>query len=75
MYAYPYQGFVRFYPAILKAAKKVVTSFLQPDQTTLIDIVLKRIVHRGVFELPRSDNNPPEKHDFRNQPLGDVLNL
>ena len=75
VYAYPYQGFVRFYPAILKAAKKVVTSFLQPDQTTLIDIVLKRIVHRGVFELPRSDNNPPEKHDFRNQPLGDVLNL
>lgn len=72
VYAYPYQGFVRFYPAILKAARKVVDQFLQPDQTTLIDVVLKRIVHRGVFELVKSDNGP-NLGDFRDQPLGDVI--
>lgn len=71
--AYPYRGFVRFYPAVLKAAKKVVDNLLLPDQTTLIDIVLKRIVHRGVFELPASDRVAPNETDFRQQPFGEAI--
>ena len=75
VYAYPYLGFVRFFPAVLKAAKKVVDELLLPDQTTLIEIVLKRIIHQGVFELPRSDRNPSQSHDFRQQPLGEVIDV
>ena len=72
---YPYQGFVRFCPAILKAAKKLADELLLPDQTTLIDVVLKRVLHQGVFELPRSDNNPRQNHDLGHQPYGEAINI
>jgi hypothetical protein len=71
--AYPNQGFVRFFPAILKAARKVVDDLLLPDQTTMIEIVLKRIVHQGVFELPRFDSLAAGVTDFRKQPIGPAI--
>lgn len=71
--AYPIQGFVRFHPAILKATKKIFHDLLKPDQTTLIEIVLKRIVHQGAFELPRSASITPGNTDFRQQPYGPAI--
>lgn len=75
VFAYPNQGFVRYYPAVLKATKKIVDELLLPDQTTLIEIVLKRVIHQGVFDLPRSDKVPAEGADFRQQPFGDSINV
>ena len=54
--------FVHHATARLKATRERLEMFLRPNQTTLVDIVLRRIVRRGVFELtpelvPRSFKN------------------
>ena len=62
-------------PGLFWVALPSVENMLLPDQTALIDVVLKRIFHRGVFDLPRCDNNPPDSHDIRQRPFGKMINL
>jgi hypothetical protein len=64
--ARPDEGFVHYLPAVLQAARKVLQDFIHPDETTLVDIVLRRVVREGVFRL--TDNLEPE--DFTDQPPG-----
>jgi hypothetical protein len=73
VYGYPYRGIVRYYPALLRATSHLRSTLLTPNQTTLIDIVLNRILHRGSFEAPRFDRIGKADHDFRKQPPGDIL--
>lgn len=45
------KGFVHFLPAVLPGTPELLTTFIVPNQTTLVDIEMKRIVHEGVFKL------------------------
>jgi hypothetical protein len=41
-------------PASLNESKDVLQKFMNPDETTLVDIVLRRFVHEGGFRLTPS---------------------
>jgi hypothetical protein len=62
-------GFVHYLPAVLKGTQELLAQLIRPNETTLIDIVMKRIVHEGVFQL--TTNRAPE--DFRKIPKGKIL--
>jgi hypothetical protein len=67
--ARPDEGFVHYIEAHLKSAVDNVKDFLKPNQTIMVDIELKRVVHTGVFDLTK--NEPPE--DFRDQDKGEPI--
>jgi hypothetical protein len=63
---YPQDGFVHYLPAVLPATPEHLTAFLKPNQTTLIDVVLRRFVREGVYRLTRSTS----PRNFTKQPPG-----
>ena len=63
---YPQDGFVMYQPATLTASVKNLANFIKPNQTTIVDIVVRRIVREGVARLSRKAS--PE--DFTKQPAG-----
>jgi hypothetical protein len=66
---YTDKGFVHFLPAVLKGTPELLSSLLVPNQTTLIDVEMKRIVHEGVFQLTQ-DRGPEE---FKHVEPGSIL--
>jgi hypothetical protein len=52
--ARPNDGFVHYVPAALQVSKDVLQKFMKADETTLVDIVLRRVVHEGLFRLSRT---------------------
>lgn len=67
--ARPSSGFAYYQVAEYRGHFKTLCSYLVPNQTLLIDIVLTRVVHQGVFRL--TTDLAPE--DFSDQPVGDPL--
>jgi len=63
---YPQDGFVLYQPAVLATSAEHLANFVKPNQTTLVDIVLRRFVREGVYRLTR-DASP---EDFTKQPPG-----
>lgn len=63
---FPQDGFVHYQPAVLEAALEHLVNWIQPNQTVVIDIVLRRLVREGVYRLTRE----PEATDFTKQPPG-----
>ena len=63
---YPQDGFVLYQPAMLKADAAHLLDFIRPNQTTIVDVVLRRIVREGVYRLTREAS--PE--NFTKQPPG-----
>ncbi|MGA9853099.1 MAG: phospholipase [Gammaproteobacteria bacterium] len=63
---YPQDGFVLYQPATLTASADNLRNFIRPNQTTIVDIVMRRIVREGVYRLTR-DASP---EDFTKQPPG-----
>ena len=61
--------YAHYLRAHLLPTMKTLKAFLRPNQTTMVDIVLKRFVREGVFALTR--NRGPD--DFRKQPTGEIL--
>jgi hypothetical protein len=53
----PTEGFVRFVPCEIKANTELLDKALKPNSTTLIDIVLQRVVSKEVFRLEKTDGN------------------
>jgi hypothetical protein len=51
--ARPDQGFVHYFPAELRVSKDILAKFMTADETTLVEIVLRRVVREGVFQLTR----------------------
>jgi len=47
----PTEGFVHYLPCEISASTQLLKNVLIPNQTTLVDITLRRVVRRGVFEL------------------------
>lgn len=58
--AYPLDGFVHYRPAILPVSEEFLRKVVRPHSTTVLDIVLHRVVHSNVFRLTRRH----EKKDF-----------
>ncbi|MGE5625871.1 MAG: esterase/lipase family protein [Bacillota bacterium] len=63
---YPQDGFVLYQPAALPADAKHLAQLVKPNQTTVVDVVLKRIVREGVYRLTRRAS----PQDFTKQPAG-----
>jgi hypothetical protein len=63
---YPQDGFVLYQPATLKATAENLDNMIKPNQTTIVDIVMRRIVREGVYRLSRD----PSPQDFTKQPPG-----
>jgi len=63
---YPQDGFVLYQPAALAATPENLANLIKPNQTTLVDVVLRRFVREGVYRLTR-DASP---EDFTRQPPG-----
>ena len=75
----PDKGFVRYLPAELLADKKMFEAALMPNSTTLIEIVLQRIVSDEVFKMTSLINEtmPTKKEgDFsKTIPGNNIVNL
>jgi hypothetical protein len=64
--ARPNDGFVHYVPGTLEVTKELLLQFMKADETALVEIVLRRVVHEGVFRLsPKLDPEP-----FTDQPPG-----
>jgi hypothetical protein len=64
-------GLVHYLPAELEAAAKTLATVVKPNQTTLVDVVLSRVVREGVFRLVPLDKRSDT--DFAKEPAGDPL--
>jgi hypothetical protein len=62
------KGFAHFVAGDLDADKTTIKRVLQPNQTTLVEIVMKRVVHEGVMRLDRLDRR--KDTSFANSPPG-----
>jgi hypothetical protein len=47
----PDRGHVHYLPCGIQATAELLESVLQANRTTLLDIVLRRVVRQGVFRL------------------------
>jgi pimeloyl-ACP methyl ester carboxylesterase len=63
------KGFVHFLPAVLRGTPDNLEKFIIPNQTTLIDVEMKRIVHEGVFQL----TTDRDQVEFKNVEPGKAL--
>ena len=63
----PDSGFVHYLKATLNANAAVLNEYLRPNETLLLDIVLRRVVREGTFKLGQAR----EPLDFANEPPGD----
>ncbi len=64
-------GLVHFLPAELEAVATMLESVVKPNQTTLVDIVLRRVVREGAFRLVPLDQR--KDTDFSKEPPGDPI--
>jgi hypothetical protein len=67
--ARPSSGFAYYQIAEYRGSFKELSQYIAANQTLMIEIELKRVVHEGVFQL--TESLAPE--DFRKQKPGDVL--
>jgi hypothetical protein len=70
----PVAGFIRYLPCKLEATVEYLEKVLQPNTTTLLDIVLQRNVDKQVFRLKKLKNDampPKDESDFKDIKPGD----
>lgn len=63
--------FVQHLPAQLKAAVDRLELLLRPHETTMVDVVMRRVVRRGAFEL----DGELKRQSFRNQRPGEAVEV
>jgi len=68
----PADGFVHYLPCEIRASTKLLDSALQPNNTTLIDICLQRVVRKNVFRLSRMKGDSTAG-DFKKTQPGDEI--
>lgn len=66
----PNAGFVHYQACGLVASPKTLRAVIQPNQATLVDVVIRRLVHRETFELEHGD---APRASFRKVKPGDEL--
>lgn len=60
----PEEGFIRYIPCKINTSPDLFDAAIKPNSTTLIDIVLQRVVSTEVFRFEGSDGLTPPKKDF-----------
>ena len=65
----PDEGFVHYVDSEVAATPSAVKRFLKPNQTTLVDIELERVVRRGTYELDRGFDQRGFKHSDPGDPV------
>lgn len=53
---YPTEGFVLYLPARLPVSRELLQQLIVPQQTTIVDIQLHRVVHEGTYRLTRKQD-------------------
>ena len=52
--AFPNEGFAHYHPAFVKPNPEILRSVIKPHSTVMIDVVLKRIVHRNTMAITKN---------------------
>lgn len=74
----PTEGFVRYLPAGISASKELFEKVLKPNSTTMIEIVLQRLVSKEVFrfeELTQEVMPNKKQGDFADKKPGQELSF
>jgi hypothetical protein len=58
-------------PCAIKASKSLLSGVIGPNQTTLVDIVLRRVVGKNVFRVDRTTKPRSFKNVKPGEPLRD----
>ncbi len=66
----PSEGFAHYVPAEYEARATQFATAIVPHQTTLVDIVLQRVVHEGALQLGHGTDR---RGSFKNQAEGRVI--
>ena len=69
----PGEGFVHYRPCELKASAEFLRQALVPNGTTLIDIRVRRIVHKNTFRLGRMVGDKTRGDFKRTRPGDDIV--
>ncbi len=62
-------GFAHYVKAKINASEEQLKTILRANQTTLIEIVMKRVVHDGTFRITQNR----EKEEFKNTDTGKII--
>ncbi len=75
IYPRPDNGFMRYLPYKIKANADLLQKALSPNNTTLIDIVMQRIVSKEVFRLTKVGDSMPTTNegDFKDVEPGNEI--
>ena len=65
----PTRGFVHYLDCHLRASKRLFEAVVRPNRTTLIEIVLQRVVRAGALQLSRD----LKRMDFKRTREGDPI--
>ena len=49
--AYPDSGFAHYHPAYVKPNPELLKKIIRPHSTVLVDVILKRIIHRNTMDI------------------------
>jgi len=66
----PTEGFVHFRKSRVAASAELLRTIVKPNQTTIVDITLTRVVHEGAFRFEKTT----EEGSFKNVRPGRELN-
>lgn len=66
----PTEGFVHFRKSRVAASAELLQTIVKPNQTTIVDITLTRVVHEGAFRFEKTT----EESSFKNVRPGRELN-
>ena len=69
----PDKGFVHYLPCELPASAEFLRQALLPNGTTLIDIRVRRIVHKNTFRLDRMQGDRTRGDFKRTRPDNDIV--
>lgn len=62
-------GFAHYVRARINASEEQVEAILHPNQTTLMEIVMRRVVHEGTFRITKNRN----KEEFKDTDTGAII--
>jgi hypothetical protein len=66
----PTDGFVHYAPGSIAASAALLHDVVRPNETTLVDVVLERVVHEGVYRASRATEG---RRSFRDDGPGPAL--
>ncbi len=69
--AFPDEGFAHYHPAYIRPSPEILRRIIRPHSTVLVDVVLKRIIHRNTMDITRD----LKRGSFKGTKPGPALDL